>query len=56
MGETKISYCFTTCHGVDYSIDFVDDDLIESDASYQLIIANICILCCLLRYKMRMAL
>lgn len=41
MGETKISYCFTTCHGVDYSIDFVDDDLIESDASYQLIIANL---------------
>lgn len=41
VGETTRSYCFTTCYGVDYSIDFVDDDLIESDESYQLIIANL---------------
>lgn len=41
MGETAISYCFTTDYDVDYSIDFIDDDLINSDESYQLIIANL---------------
>ena len=40
-GETINSYCFYTNYGVDYSIDFVNDDLIECDESYQLIIANL---------------
>jgi hypothetical protein len=40
-GETVFSYCFTTDYNVDYSIDFIEDDLISSNESYQLIIANL---------------
>lgn len=41
MGESTNSYCFTTDYNIDYSIDFVEDDLISADESYQLIIANL---------------
>lgn len=41
VGESKASYGFSTDYGVDYSIDFVPDDLISSDESCQLIIANL---------------
>ena len=41
MGYSQSSYIFTTDFGVDYSIDFIADDLIENDDSYQLIIANV---------------
>lgn len=41
MGGTSNSYCFTTDYGIDYSVDFVEDDLISSDESYQLIIAKL---------------
>ena len=41
MGYSQSSYIFTTDFGVDYSIDFIADDLIENDDSYQLIIANL---------------
>ena len=41
MGESNVSFGFTTDYGVDYSVDFVTDDLISSDESYQLIIANL---------------
>lgn len=41
MGGNISSYCFSTIYGVDYAVDFVIDDLLESDESYQLIIANL---------------
>lgn len=41
MGANISSYCFSTVYGVDYAIDFITDDLLESDESYQLIIANL---------------
>ena len=33
LGESNVSFGFTTDFGVDYSIDFVADDLISSDES-----------------------
>lgn len=41
MGVSNLTYSFSTLYGVDYSIDFLQDDLLESDESYQLIIANL---------------
>lgn len=34
------SLCFETAHGVDITVDFIDDLMITSGDSYQLIIAN----------------
>ena len=40
-GPTIHSYRFLTDYGVGYSIDFVEDDLLVSNETYQFIIANL---------------
>ena len=39
--ETDESYIFVTESGVEYSIGFMPDDLLQSDESYEFVIANL---------------
>ena len=41
VGDNRVIYTFVTDSGVELAIDFMDDDLIPSAESYQLVISNV---------------
>ena len=41
VGDNRVIYTFVTDSGVELAIDFMDDDLITSAESYQLVISNV---------------